>query len=99
MITAANARELTATKKASLIQRSPEASSTRNLLDSLGHLWDEPATGDRATYYCGTVNAKGADGKYGGYVPYLAAVFLKSGKIVDAVLVGTNFPRQCMGEA
>jgi hypothetical protein len=50
---------------------------------------------------------QGAGGSYEGYVPYLAAVLVRSGKIADAVLIGTNYPsparrgslmRQCLGK-
>ena len=69
--------------------------------------WDYRGSGDATVMYCGEVNAKGAAGNYEGYVPYLAAVLVKAGKIVDAVLIGTHFPsparhgspmRQCIGK-
>jgi hypothetical protein len=69
--------------------------------------WQDAVSRDAAVMYCGQVNAKGARGSYEGYVPYLAAVLVRSGKIVDAVLIGTNFPsparagspmRQCIGK-
>jgi hypothetical protein len=105
-VTAANARELTATEKNVIATALAKGFLDPQSAQFTWTPWGEPAAGDRTIYYCGTVNAKGADGKYGGYVPYLAAVFLKSGKITDAVLIGTNFPsparrgspmRQCMG--
>jgi hypothetical protein len=69
--------------------------------------WQDAGSGDAAVMYCGEVDAKGAGGSYEGYVPYLAAVLVRSGRIVDAVLIGTNFPsparagspmRQCIGK-
>jgi hypothetical protein len=69
--------------------------------------WQEVGSGDTTVMYCGEVNAKGASGKYEGYVPYLAAVLVRSGKIADAILIATHFPsparagspmRQCIGK-
>src|SRR4051794_10439744 len=107
MATSTDARELTAPEKSVIV-----SALTKNFRDPpsaefVWTPWADALTGDGAVMYCGEVNAKGASGKYEGYVPYLAAVLVKSGRIADAVLIGTNFPsparagspmRQCIGK-
>jgi hypothetical protein len=107
LTTAVSARELTASEKGVVATALANGFLDPSSAQFTWTSWEEQGEGDRTVYYCGKVNAKGADGQYGGYVPYLAAVFVKSGEIVDAVLIGTNFPsparhgspmRQCMGK-
>ena len=107
LLTAAQARELTPEEKITI-----GGALTRDFRDPQSAEfqwtpWDYRGTGDATVMYCGEVNARGAAGNYEGYVPYLAAVLVKAGKIVDAVLIGTHFPslarhgspmRQCIGK-
>jgi len=107
MTASVNARELTAPEKNVIV-----SALTKNFRDPpsaefVWTPWADSVTGDGAVMYCGAVNARGAGGNYEGYVPYLAAVLVRSGKIADAVLIGTNFPsparagspmRQCIGK-
>ncbi len=104
--TSVSARDLTATEKGTIAAALSKSFVDPRSAEFTWTSWPESGPGDRTIMYCGQVNAKGVDGKYGGYVPYLAAVLVKSGKIVDAILIATRFPsparagspmRQCMG--
>src|SRR5262249_23149419 len=105
---AVHARELTPEEKrvisSSLIKHFSHPLSARFIWTP----WPDSVAADAAVMYCGQVDAKGANGSYEGYHPYLATVLVRSGRIVDAVLIGTNFPspkragspmRQCIGKS
>src|SRR5258705_12641616 len=91
-IAAVQARELTADEKNIIAKALTKDFRDPQSAKFIWTPWPDEVSGDAAIMYCGQVNAKGAGGNYERYVPYLAAVLVRSGKIVDAVLIGTNFP-------
>jgi hypothetical protein len=107
LVAGAQARELTAQEKSVIGSALAKDFRDPSSAEFEWTPWQDLASGDATVMYCGEVNAKGVSGNYEGYIPYLAAVLVKSGRIADAILIGTHFPsparagspmRQCIGK-
>jgi len=81
------AKPLTAPEKAVIAQavskglKDPQAAQFR---------WTDPGalTDGEVKTYCGQVNAKNSYGAYVGYVPYMAGLIVRHGKVVAAIVTG-----------
>ena len=107
LATDVSARELTATEKAVIATALANSFLDPPSAQFIWTSWEEPGPGNGTIFYCGEVNAKGADGKYGGYVPLSRRRF-REVRQARRCSLWDEFPsppragspmRQCMGRA